>query len=1088
MSLANGRTAVGLMTHGATQAGALADHSHAEYEDHGTLALAEHSHGPSSVINNTGTVYYTINGVTSTVTDPILTETVLDDYMRVSELPEGALVADDVPLGETSTNRQLVQNLLTIDPLDYMVAGSVPSNAIEITPERITRVNAGFETVDPLSPETYPLGTVPDTAIEKNVLRDARVAAGFETVDPLDYMVVGSVPANALENNQDNQDIVASILTTDDIGQYVIGPIPTNPLVKTDYTVTNVNAFIQTLTAEQRDIFLPITPTNVEVFNNILDEEDNLGQYVIGPIPSNALKKTDPSTLQDASGVFLTHQQVLDNILYVNPAEYIQGPLPSDAILDTELNRAEVAGIITTTQLNGYLDVSDLPNVTNHLGLRWDGRPAIGYDTVWASIETLHTDKAPKSAIGVHPGIETMPLQYNVDVWGAIEMLRNGSRMDIVPATPDKDSTLHNAHYADLWTAIMTLKTAVHTLAGGPDGTNVIVNDDGGGINWNNTFWSIGGGSNIGSTTTINNVYTTTISDDEIRLAVVSHNYIQSPVLNDNGEEVALPWTHDFTAYLTSANLPDHLTAYALKTDLPVLPDLTGYIPVSDYPYVYTNPWYDITGGGITSDGNLVFNSNDSTSSFTWTDQSANCMVLLGNAYSFDGVGLGGNLGIGSGFSTYNPALWKLPQYKLHVDGDIKADTHGAGGSQGGSIIAARDITAAGDITATGGIFGANIGTKDASLVDDANYNTVWSSIKHLSGQIGTGGSGGSYDDTALTNAMWGTDGAFRVNNLSSAVNVFASVNGGLATHDGVAQLTTSLDVYNMLNMTSGFLLRINEAISGVNGDKGRDDYTALDPPAYDSLWSSINTLDSHVGVMPTTTHYDHTYFGWAPTVTVGSWIHTSGVEVIQGGVNIVDCGLLTTDGTDTQRMRFGAFTFNKDPNKLLEQGEIFNFRPQNDDIGWHTHWDRETTPLWYVQATKPIDGTDLTFRHHTRNTANFAESGLIVSAASPDGPWVQRGFWDSTTPRTVFAGSHIVVSSALGTGTAWESLHFPENLAGTTTLWQVCVKLQAEVNALKTYNARLSLLEHFVHDAWRQTSGGTGQRDRLTEWTDFQY
>ena len=77
MSLANGRTAVGLMTHGATQAGALADHSH----------------GPSSVINNTGTVYYTINGVTSTVTDPILTETVLDDYMRVSELPEGALLA-----------------------------------------------------------------------------------------------------------------------------------------------------------------------------------------------------------------------------------------------------------------------------------------------------------------------------------------------------------------------------------------------------------------------------------------------------------------------------------------------------------------------------------------------------------------------------------------------------------------------------------------------------------------------------------------------------------------------------------------------------------------------------------------------------------------------------------------------------------------------------------------------------------------------------------------------------------------------------------------------------------------------------------
>ena len=71
-------------------------------------------------------------------------------------------------------------------------------------------------------------------------------------------------------------------------------------------------------------------------------------------------------------------------------------------------------------------------------------------------------------------------------------------------------------------------------------------------------------------------------------------------------------------------------------------------------------------------------------------------MVLLGNAYSFGGVDLGGNLGIGSGFSTYNPALWKLPQYKLHVDGDIKADTHGAGGSKGGSIFDAPTVLRAG--------------------------------------------------------------------------------------------------------------------------------------------------------------------------------------------------------------------------------------------------------------------------------------------------------------------------------------------------------------------------------------------------------
>ena len=210
----------------------------------------------------------------------------------------------------------------------------------------------------------------------------------------------------------------------------------------------------------------------------------------------------------------------------------------------------------------------------------------------------------------------------------------------------------------------------------------------------------------------------------------------------------------------------------------------------------------------------------------------------------------------------------------------------------------------------------------------------------------------------------------------------------------------------------------------------------------------------------------------------------------MQSGVNIVDCGLIASGSNWTGRMRYGAFTYNKTPWQQNQYNTFFNFNPQDDSIGWHTHWNRTATPLWYVQATKPIDGTDLTFRHHTRNTANFAESGLIVSAASPDGPWVQRGFWDSTTPRTVHAGVHIVVSTplALNTSSSWEDLHFPNHDAGTTTLWQVCVKLQAEVNALKTHNARLALLEHFVDDAWRQRWGGGGQRDQLPEWTEFNY
>ena len=166
--------------------------------------------------------------------------------------------------------------------------------------------------------------------------------------------------------------------------------------------------------------------------------------------------------------------------------------------------------------------------------------------------------------------------------------------------------------------------------------------------------------------------------------------------------------------------------------------------------------------------------------------------------------------------------------------------------------------------------------------------------------------------------------------------------------------------------------------------------------------------FDSHVGVMPTTTHYDHTYFGWAPTaLSSGTWTSTTGVEVMQSGVNIVDCGLIASGSNWTQRMRFGAFTFNKTPWQQIQYTTYFNFNPQDADVGWHTHWAREATPLWYVQATKPVDGTDLTFRHHNLNVASEPVSGLIVSAASPDGPWVERGSWDSTTPRTVHAGVH---------------------------------------------------------------------------------
>ena len=80
--------------------------------------------------------YYTINGVVTSDlgADPILSDTVLDDYLRESDLPDGALLKDAIQTGETSTNQELVDNLLTINPTDYLQSSALatPSHRVSL--------------------------------------------------------------------------------------------------------------------------------------------------------------------------------------------------------------------------------------------------------------------------------------------------------------------------------------------------------------------------------------------------------------------------------------------------------------------------------------------------------------------------------------------------------------------------------------------------------------------------------------------------------------------------------------------------------------------------------------------------------------------------------------------------------------------------------------------------------------------------------------------------------------------------------------------------------------------------------------------
>jgi hypothetical protein len=676
-----------------TELGRLADEGDYMSKNAPELALKVHTDDVNGLANLAVNVYPYSAGYLKTIdtrlatkvhTSNISTLADLSKYYQTSAIPTNATLIN-------SHNNAILKGLLTVDITNYYQTNAFPDNA---TMKSVYNqgVLDNILTVDITN--YYSKFAFPANATEKSGANDL-ILNNLLDVDITKYYPKDRFPANATLINSQNNDILKDLLDVDITLYYPKSVFPDN--------ATLINS-----------------QNNARLAN--LLRVDITKYYLKDALPDNATEKTDDN------------DDTLNNLLDVDITNYYKTTdLPQNAIARTDANAEQLAAILTTTHLADYLNLDNLPAVTNYVGLR----PDLYWNYEVAFLAQANNRSEETERVVERKGVYS--LSYLSTVWDCIDYFYERvvhQRSEFAGDLGEDDG------YDTIWESIDSLKRTIANLRSDFQNHGHSDNGGGGGGGGGPIIWIIPGGGGGGNTTGAHS------HDDhghdyktnaEIRLAVVSHDYTLSPVKNDNDETVALPWVprdHDFTAYLTDS--ADN--RYVKQSEL------SGYIPVSDYPYEYTNPWYDITGGGITSAGNLVFNSNDATASFSWTytEQSANCMVLLGNQYSVGGVDLGGNLGIGADFSTYNPTLLKLPQHKLHVKGDIKADTHGAGGSKGGSIIAARNITAAGDITATGGIFGANIGIKDAALVDDANYNTVWSSIKHLSGQIG----GSSHDHT----------------------------------------------------------------------------------------------------------------------------------------------------------------------------------------------------------------------------------------------------------------------------------------------------------------------------------------------------
>ena len=142
-----------------------------------------------------------------------------------------------------------------------------------------------------------------------------------------------------------------------------------------------------------------------------------------------------------------------------------------------------------------------------------------------------------------------------------------------------------------------------------------------------------------------------------------------------------------------------------------------------------------------------------------------------------------------------------------------------------------------------------------------------------------------------------------------------------------------------------------------------------------------------------------HIYYGFAPTDETGAqtrWYTFLGTNLMQGGVNIIDAGGHPdpNKGGWHWEINRGALFYNIDP----WQPSRTYIKYWGIDSKYHTHWNIERAPMWYVKTNKPLDGTELTLNIFSQRAEELPKTGHVVSATSPDGPWTIRASFNLDT------------------------------------------------------------------------------------------
>ena len=165
-----------------------------------------------------------------------------------------------------------------------------------------------------------------------------------------------------------------------------------------------------------------------------------------------------------------------------------------------------------------------------------------------------------------------------------------------------------------------------------------------------------------------------------------------------------------------------------------------------------------------------------------------------------------------------------------------------------------------------------------------------------------------------------------------------------------------------------------------------------------------------------------HNYVGWAPTSASGDDTYCAfRGELLQDGEDLLQ----------GQSVRFHltpslANASVPDDDNCAERPIRWFVRYGATDGGtgaadlgaWANHWSVFRKPLFYlrIRRDRALDGSPLVARHASL-PGEVPASGYVVTASSPNGPWVVRGMWgyDAVTTIDATAGDRCVASNAFG-------------------------------------------------------------------------